>query len=774
MVTRVGGLASGMDIDSIVEKLMSAEKAPLNKLYQQQQKYEWQRDAYREINTALNTFDNYLFDNFRLSSNFYKKTVTSTNDSLVAATATSAAAGSLSIEGVSQLATSWQGVGKQIDATSSTKMSSLGLDGSTTLSIKAIQSDGTIASKAIDIKINGSDTINDVIKRINSSGAGVTAIFENGKLSVTANSTGATAEGKSVEFTAGTEVLNALGFDQNSTDTTITQAKNAVFQINGISTERTSNSFTLNGYNVTLKSTFNTNETISNYKEASQKNYENAINNLKNNYGINTDTTHEDIMAQLETKLSEAKTALTDAQSILTSAKSEVFLPENLKNIYENLDTETKTFLSGLNEDQINNLVNVGWDSSAVDTTLFSDAEKATLQSLSSDDITALKDLDAESLNQIKSPKTAGGVYSSISSNSRAFLGGLTAEQQQELSSLDLENLEETLPAGSSFTEEQWKSLKSLSEADRKTLNGLSNEELTLVNNVKIAEDDVSTKKSELTALNNATTQYINAKETNDNAQSMSGVPGETTVAPVTLTSSTDTDSMVDKIKEFVETYNGIVETINSKLKEKYNRDYPPLTDEQKEDMSEDEIEKWEAKAKTGLLRNDSILTNGIYDMRRTFMDAVGGLGDETINSLAEIGITTSSNTSDGGKLVIDENKLRAAIEKNSDQVASIFTKTGSVTKDSETGKTVDTRGIAQRLRDGLTEFTTEIEKKAGKTSSTNQSFTIGKRMDEIEDSITRWLDKLENIESRYWRQFTAMEQAISNANSQASLFQTA
>lgn len=73
MVTRVGGLASGMDIDSIVEKLMSAEKAPLNKLYQQQQKYEWQRDAYREINTALSSFDDFLFDNYRLSSNFYKK-----------------------------------------------------------------------------------------------------------------------------------------------------------------------------------------------------------------------------------------------------------------------------------------------------------------------------------------------------------------------------------------------------------------------------------------------------------------------------------------------------------------------------------------------------------------------------------------------------------------------------------------------------------------------------------------------------------------------------
>ena len=57
MVTRIGGLASGMDIDSMVEKLMQAEKAPLNKLYQKKQTHEWQRDAYRDVNKKLNAFD---------------------------------------------------------------------------------------------------------------------------------------------------------------------------------------------------------------------------------------------------------------------------------------------------------------------------------------------------------------------------------------------------------------------------------------------------------------------------------------------------------------------------------------------------------------------------------------------------------------------------------------------------------------------------------------------------------------------------------------------
>ena len=66
MVMRIGGLASGMDIDALVEKLMNAERAPLNKLTQKKTTYEWQRDAYRDVNTKLKTFDTYIADNLVL------------------------------------------------------------------------------------------------------------------------------------------------------------------------------------------------------------------------------------------------------------------------------------------------------------------------------------------------------------------------------------------------------------------------------------------------------------------------------------------------------------------------------------------------------------------------------------------------------------------------------------------------------------------------------------------------------------------------------------
>lgn len=235
------------------------------------------------------------------------------------------------------------------------------------------------------------------------------------------------------------------------------------------------------------------------------------------------------------------------------------------------------------------------------------------------------------------------------------------------------------------------------------------------------------------------------------------------------MTASTDTDYMVTKIKEFVDTYNGLVESMNSALKETTYRDYQPLTDEQKEEMSEDEIKKWEQKAKSGLLRSDSILSEGINGMRSSFMAAVGGLGDSQFNSLAKIGITTTKTYTDGGKLEIDEDKLLAAIENNPEQIVQLFTNSG--TQDTVDGQSSDSRGIVDRLRNELSKMESKIVKKAGKTTSTESSYTIGKSIIDIDKRIETLNDKLEMIEARYWKQFTAMETAINKANSQSSLF---
>ncbi|MBD8025398.1 flagellar filament capping protein FliD [Ureibacillus sp. Re31] len=741
MVTRVGGLASGMDIDALVEKLMSAEKAPLNKLYQQQQKYEWQRDAYREINTALSAFDDFLFDNYRLSSNFYKKTVTSSNSSYVTATATSSASGTISIDGVSQLAKSAQGVGSTIVATGKSKVTDLtGLPTGSKFTLNAINSSGKLSSKEFTIEEN--ETIDSLVKKINSSDVGVTALFENGKLSITAKNMGDIENGAEVSVSAGAgaTLFNKLGFgdqtgsfDSSSSLDLASGGQNAIFSINGIATERSSNTFTINGYTVTLSSTFNNQSTTAQYTK-----------NMYNNYII-ASSEYNDAMNELDAAqndVSAKKSALSsNISSAIDSVETDDTLNAYLMNLGDNGAEKLKK-LSSLNFDDPSVLKTEleGLYSADSETNLFTESEVKQLKTMFLSETEATENTEASI-----SLTSSASIFKGLADN-------LNGETDQ------------------TFTD-----VKAYFDANKHLETSVVNAE-TATNNLNSAKSTLSdalSKNYGMTYDFNTNKAYDSSNNEVDlNAFLNNEISNATTINPVTLTSSTDVDNMVDKIKKFVETYNGLVTTINSKLKESYDRNYQPLTDEQKKEMSEDEIKKWEEKAKSGLLKNDSILSNGLYGMRNSFMNSVAGLGDATMDSLAELGITTSSTYSDGGKLVIDEDKLRSAIEKNPDQVASMFTQTGSVTKDGN-GKTVDSRGIAQRLRDELKEFTTDIEKKAGKSTSTNDTFTLGKRLNEVDSSIKRWLDKLENIEERYWRQFTAMESAINKANSQASLFQT-
>ena len=231
------------------------------------------------------------------------------------------------------------------------------------------------------------------------------------------------------------------------------------------------------------------------------------------------------------------------------------------------------------------------------------------------------------------------------------------------------------------------------------------------------------------------------------------------TANPVMISTATDVDGILDTIVKFVDKYNEVIGKINGKLTEERFRDYPPLTDEQKEEMTEKQIELWEEKAKSGLLRSDSILSSGLDQMRLDLYTPVAGASEE-FDLLADIGITTTSNYLERGKLIIDEDKLREKIKENPEAIYNLFMADGD---------TYEEKGIARRLRDSLKGMMTNIKDKAGTSLSTNDQYTIGKNLDDLNDRIDAFNDRLVEIESRYYRQFTAMEQAIQRANQQSA-----
>ncbi|WP_036689398.1 flagellar hook-associated protein 2 [Paucisalibacillus globulus] len=228
----------------------------------------------------------------------------------------------------------------------------------------------------------------------------------------------------------------------------------------------------------------------------------------------------------------------------------------------------------------------------------------------------------------------------------------------------------------------------------------------------------------------------------------------------VSLTVNNDVDAAFDSIMKFVDKYNEIVELINDSQNEKRYRDYKPLTESQKKEMEDREIELWEEKAKSGILRGDSILTGGLFDLRQTWYSNVDTGGD--IKTLTQIGISTTADYMNGGKLKVDEEALKEALRENPDEVHKLFSNATESKSDSS-------RGLINRLEDSVESMMKKVEERAGKTTSTLDNYTLGKRIKDLDTRISNFEDRLIGIETRYWNQFNAMEQAISRLNNQSS-----
>lgn len=246
---------------------------------------------------------------------------------------------------------------------------------------------------------------------------------------------------------------------------------------------------------------------------------------------------------------------------------------------------------------------------------------------------------------------------------------------------------------------------------------------------------------------------------------------------PVTITVSNDNDAVFDNIVNFVDKYNSLMETISDTLYEKKytNPAYLPLTDDEKENLTDDEIRDWTEKAQSGLLRNDSIIS-GIYsDIRMTMSAIVPGVSSGgfevngepvTINNLSVIGIKTTEDYL-SAELVLDEkgkDRLRDAIENDLEGVMDLFT------MDSETDDYYE-MGIADRLYQDVANGMERLKAKAGlgdEISDVDESF-IGVEIQNIDERIETLEYRLEQIEDRYYKQFSYMETVISKLDSQGA-----
>lgn len=234
----------------------------------------------------------------------------------------------------------------------------------------------------------------------------------------------------------------------------------------------------------------------------------------------------------------------------------------------------------------------------------------------------------------------------------------------------------------------------------------------------------------------------------------------------VTFTSNADTDKISKAVSEMITAYNAIIDQVNTLSGTKPDRSYTPLSDEQKEDMSEKEIEKWETKAKEGILFNDSDL-RGLSDSLRFIIDS--GSKDRSI--LASYGISISTDYGDKGKLVFDENTFKTALESNPDTIKNVFTRTANISTGEKAGFMAKMKEVTDRYAATTGSIKGILITKAGSTYSATSVLTnsLQKSIDSVDDYIKTLQSKLKTETDRYISQFTNLETLISQMNSQSS-----
>lgn len=255
----------------------------------------------------------------------------------------------------------------------------------------------------------------------------------------------------------------------------------------------------------------------------------------------------------------------------------------------------------------------------------------------------------------------------------------------------------------------------------------------------------------------------------------------EITTEPVKIEISNDIDAVVENIKGLVEEYNKILDEVNGLIYQKKNRDYRPLTKEQKDALSKEEIEKWEEKAKEGLLSNDSILSGMLNEMRKALFDKVEGVSI----SIFDIGISTGAYY-EKGKLTLDEAKLKTALMNNFDEVVKLFTARPEDSENNVSGdrekavQNYNQSGITQRIYDIIQKNIRTTRDSSGKKGALLEKAgivgdasefnnLIVNEIKEKDSVIQRMLEAMYKKEEAYYRKFTAMEKMLSQMQSQSA-----
>lgn len=227
------------------------------------------------------------------------------------------------------------------------------------------------------------------------------------------------------------------------------------------------------------------------------------------------------------------------------------------------------------------------------------------------------------------------------------------------------------------------------------------------------------------------------------------------------ISSSRDTDAIVETMKSFIADYNSMLDKLNGYIGEEANyRKYSPLTPAQEKDMTEKEIELWNEKAKQGLVRNDTYVSGFLSQLRGILYSKPEG----SAVALYNIGIETMS-WENKGKLEFNETAFRNALATNAEDIKKLFT-------DSKDGLAVHISKVVNSTARLSAASPGSLVNLAGAKgwNSNSKNNTLYRELQSIESRLKELNSKYEKERTRYWRQFNDMEKIISYYSAQSSM----
>lgn len=771
-VNGIYGLSgSGLDIESLVKMGMQAKQSQYNKMQQEEIGKTWLKEAYANVYTDLHTYKLDTLSSFKLSSTTMAMSATSSNTSAVTAIANASAASmthSVSVKSTSTNAYVLTDNGKTIDrantdksAANSNKLkdvlfSSYAADGTEVVGDKTINkyivdgqsvkgtdlavsitfsdgsNSGTVKYTYDDLLSDSAKTLNDFASAITNSGANLQGSYDtaNDSFAIFAKEGGSkNTVGITVNNANGAKLLNSMHLAQYSVDTDkLTALSDFAVGASSLTSKALSGDDLRDtlGYKVRAM----TSDEVKAYNDLLVANDKNAT--------------------TLDTSKTYYITYTTDTMaSNLSASEATAFEAANSGKAYKKIDNGDGTFTYTMN----NQTGVYGADDTAINFAV-SDGENAAAVKYSFADL-------------------AAGI--SMSDMAIAINKGLT-------------------DAGSSLAVAYDSGAKKFSFNNSNggvAIKSMSDEATTLLNNMGLS--DGSGTKSFATG-NTTGTSSVSIAGTDAvvriDGKDYTSTSNKLTVAGVTytfngvtepganskVTVSQDTVKIIENVKSFVESYNKILDSLNEKLAEERHPDYKPLPTIQEEQMTEKQVEKWNEKAKSGLLYRDATIRDLVSSMREAIYTKVDAVKSK-YNTMSSIGITS---TNVKGHLTLDEDKLKKALVEDpdcvyqlfaSDQDSSYIEGTTNKKKISEGQKKEDFKntGIAWRLSNVMDKYSSTISDIAGVSKDTSDQSYLGKLITNMQTRMSKFKTMMSAYESQLFKRYDAMEVALSKLGAQLS-----